>query len=76
LCSLFEQLKNISYYPKTNNIFNAFSINPNNIKVILLGQDPYINKNQAHGLSFYVKKNCDISPSLINIFKELTIHFI
>lgn len=75
LCSIFEQLEDIYYYPKPEDIFNAFSIDPKDIKVILLGQDPYINKNQAHGLSFSVQKKCNIPPSLINIFKELNTEY-
>lgn len=78
LCSIFQQLNNVEFYPEiagkgnnTNPIFYAFTINPKFIKVILLGQDPYINKNQAHGLSFSVQKECKIPPSLVNIFKEL-----
>jgi uracil-DNA glycosylase len=71
LCSIFKHLDEVYFYPKTKNIFNAFSINPEKIKVVLLGQDPYINKNQAHGLSFSVQKKCEIPPSLVNIFKEL-----
>jgi uracil-DNA glycosylase len=71
LCSIFQQLDNILFYPEHKNIFNAFKIDPKFIKVILLGQDPYINKNQAHGLSFSVQNNCKIPPSLVNIFKEL-----
>jgi uracil-DNA glycosylase len=72
LNGIFSKLSKMKkIYPTYNNIFNAFQINPDNIKVILLGQDPYINENQAHGYSFSVPVNEKIPPSLINIFKEL-----
>lgn len=53
-------------------IFNALHFTPyKNVKVVLLGQDPYHGPNQAHGLSFSVKPNVPIPPSLKNIFQEL-----
>ena len=60
-------------YPKSEDIFNAFHFTPlENVKVLLLGQDPYHNENQAHGLSFSVlPTQKDIPPSLQNIYKEL-----
>jgi uracil-DNA glycosylase len=59
-------------YPPGNLIFNAFNHTPfDKVKVILLGQDPYHGKDQAHGLSFSVKKGIPIPPSLKNIYKEL-----
>lgn len=59
-------------YPNSDDIFNAFNTTPfNNVKVVILGQDPYHGKNQAHGLSFSVHKGVVIPPSLKNIFKEL-----
>lgn len=59
-------------YPKADDIFNAFHFTPlSKVKVVILGQDPYINENQAHGLCFSVQPNVDIPPSLNNIFKEL-----
>lgn len=59
-------------YPPGPLIFNAFYQTPfNNVKVVLLGQDPYHNKGQAHGLSFSVPPAVSPPPSLINIFKEL-----
>ena len=52
--------------------FNAFSFTPlANVKVVILGQDPYHNDGQAHGLSFSVKPDIDIPPSLVNIYQEL-----
>src|SRR6266487_4737185 len=59
-------------YPPGPFIFNAFAKTPfNKVKVVLLGQDPYHNKGQAHGLSFSVPAGIPKPPSLINIFKEL-----
>ncbi|WP_367681195.1 uracil-DNA glycosylase [Buchnera aphidicola] len=60
-------------YPKAKNIFNAFKFTPfYNIKVVIIGQDPYYNKNQANGLAFSVYSQCTIiPPSLKNIFKEI-----
>lgn len=60
-------------YPPADDIFNAFHFTPlSNVKVLLLGQDPYHNENQAHGLSFSVlPSQPDIPPSLQNIYKEL-----
>ncbi len=59
-------------YPKGSEIFNAFEKTPfNKVKVVILGQDPYHNPQQAMGLSFSVPKGIKPPPSLINIFKEL-----
>lgn len=59
-------------YPPGSLIFNAFNTTPfEKIKVVLLGQDPYHGKGQAHGLSFSVPEGVRPPPSLINIFKEL-----
>ncbi|CAL4042421.1 Uracil-DNA glycosylase [Buchnera aphidicola (Phyllaphis fagi)] len=59
-------------YPDKNDVFNAFYLTPfNNIKVVIIGQDPYYHKNQAHGLSFSVRPGCNIPGSLKNIYKEL-----
>ena len=59
-------------YPKGSDIFNAFNKTPfSNLKVVILGQDPYHGENQAHGLSFSVQKGITIPPSLRNIYKEL-----
>lgn len=61
--------------PKYNNIFNAFRLDPNKIKLVLLGQDPYIKKGQAHGYSFSVPKGTLVPPSLENIFLEIQNEF-
>ena len=59
-------------YPPAEDIFNAFHFTPlKDVKVLLLGQDPYHNVNQAHGLSFSVLPGNHIPPSLQNIYKEL-----
>lgn len=59
-------------YPPGGLIFNAFNTTPfDNVKVVLLGQDPYHGPGQAHGLSFSVQKGVPPPPSLVNIFKEL-----
>src|ERR1700744_163040 len=59
-------------YPKGTDIFNAFRQTPfDQLKVVILGQDPYHGANQAHGLSFSVQKGITPPPSLKNIYKEL-----
>lgn len=59
-------------YPPGPNIFHAFDVTPfNKVKVVLLGQDPYHNPGQAHGLSFSVPHGVPAPPSLINIYKEI-----
>ena len=59
-------------YPPGSQIFKAFEITPfSQLKVVILGQDPYHNKGQAHGLSFSVPANIPLPPSLKNIFKEI-----
>ncbi|QCI20920.1 uracil-DNA glycosylase [Buchnera aphidicola (Hyperomyzus lactucae)] len=63
-------------YPNQKDIFNAFLLTKfNDIKVVIIGQDPYFSKNQAHGLSFSVPKGVTIPPSLKNIYKELNADF-
>lgn len=59
-------------YPPKQDVFNAFSLTKlDNVKVVILGQDPYHGPNQAHGLSFSVLPNVKTPPSLVNIYKEL-----
>jgi len=59
-------------YPPQNERFNALNLTPfKQVKVVVIGQDPYHGPNQAHGLSFSVKKGVKIPPSLMNIYKEL-----
>src|ERR1700743_885370 len=59
-------------YPTGSDIFNAFNTTPfDQVKVVILGQDPYHGEHQAHGLSFSVQKGITPPPSLKNIYKEL-----
>ncbi|MCK9575894.1 MAG: uracil-DNA glycosylase [Clostridia bacterium] len=59
-------------YPKPEQVFNALNyVKYANVKVVIIGQDPYHGLNQAHGLCFSVQKGVDIPPSLQNIYKEL-----
>ena len=59
-------------YPPMDEIFSAFRLTPfNNVKVVIVGQDPYHEEGQAHGLSFSVKPGIATPPSLLNIYKEL-----
>lgn len=64
--------KNETIYPSFNNIFRALNLtNFKDVKVVIIGQDPYHGENEANGLSFSINKNVRITPSLRNIFKEL-----
>ncbi len=59
-------------YPKAGEFFRAMDLTPfDNVKVVILGQDPYHGPGQAHGLSFSVKPGVALPPSLVNIYKEL-----
>ncbi len=68
-----EEYDRVVVYPPADDIFNAFHFTPlSKVKVLLLGQDPYHNVNQAHGLSFSVlPEQKEIPPSLQNIYQEL-----
>lgn len=67
-----EQYQEKDIYPKMNEIFNAFRHTAyKDVKVVILGQDPYHGENEAHGLSFSVLEGVRRPPSLDNIFKEL-----
>jgi uracil-DNA glycosylase len=69
---VYEDSKKHTIYPQSKDIFNAFKYCPlNDVRVCILGADPYINPGQAHGLSFSVHKGIDPPPSLLNIYKEL-----
>ena len=69
---LREEYANHIIHPDKNDIFNALKwTSYENVRAVILGQDPYHGENQAHGLSFSVKKGVDIPPSLKNIYKEL-----
>ena len=67
-----EEYRTKTIYPPGGLIFNAFNLCPfQNVKAVIIGQDPYHGPGQAHGLCFSVKEDIDFPPSLINIFKEI-----
>ena len=72
--SLLEKEKKLGkeIFPRTDNIFRALElVSPEDVKVVVVGQDPYHNINQANGLAFSVNKNNKITPSLKNIYREI-----
>jgi uracil-DNA glycosylase len=69
---LLAERANHVVYPKGGHIFRAFDLTPfENVKVVIIGQDPYHGPNQAHGLCFSVQPPTKPPPSLVNIYKEL-----
>lgn len=67
-----EEYAQRKVFPPADDIFNAFHLTPlKEVKVVILGQDPYHNDGQAHGLCFSVKPDVEIPPSLVNIYQEL-----
>lgn len=69
---VMEEYQTRQIFPAAEDIFNAFEFTPlNEVKVVILGQDPYHGDGQAHGLCFSVKPDVEIPPSLVNIYKEL-----
>lgn len=67
-----EEYRTRQVFPPGNKIFNAFDLCPfDRVRVVIIGQDPYHNFGQAHGLCFSVTDGTDFPPSLVNIFKEL-----
>ena len=69
---LKEEYESKQIYPEIQDIFNALNYTSyKDVKVVILGQDPYHGPSQAHGLSFSVKAGVSIPPSLLNIYKEL-----
>ena len=67
-----QEYKSKTVYPPGSLIFNAFNLCPfDNVKAVIIGQDPYHGPGQAHGLCFSVRDGIDFPPSLINIFKEI-----
>lgn len=69
---LIEEKKQYAIYPPGNQIFTAFNLTPfDQVKVVIIGQDPYHGKGQAHGLCFSVARGIKKPPSLVNIFKEI-----
>jgi len=69
---LQQEYATTTIYPDKYDIFNALKLTPyHNVKVVILGQDPYIKPGEAHGLSFSVKPGIKTPPSLMNIYTEL-----
>lgn len=69
---LINEYKHYNIYPDMYDLFNALKyVSYEDTKVVILGQDPYHGKGQAHGFSFSVKEDVPIPPSLLNIYKEL-----
>ena len=67
-----EEYRTHRIFPPGDDIFNAFHLTPlPQVKVVILGQDPYHGEGQAHGLCFSVRPDVEIPPSLVNIYKEL-----
>jgi uracil-DNA glycosylase len=70
--TVLREYRTRKIFPAADDIFNAFHLTPlSEVKVVILGQDPYHNDGQAHGLCFSVKPDVEIPPSLANIYKEL-----
>ncbi len=69
---VIEEYRTAVVFPPVDDIFNAFAFTPlSEVKVVILGQDPYHEPGQAHGLCFSVKPDVEIPPSLVNIYQEL-----
>lgn len=67
-----QEYRTKTIYPKQENLYRAFALTPyEKVKVVILGQDPYHQPNQASGLAFSINPNCKIPPSLRNIYQEL-----
>lgn len=70
--NLIHEYKNYTIYPSMYDIFNALKkVSYKDVKVVILGQDPYHGQGQAHGFSFSVQKGVKTPPSLLNIYKEM-----
>lgn len=70
--TLLKEFGEFTIYPEKKNIYNAFELTPlSKTKCVIIGQDPYFNPGEAHGLAFSVSNSCKIPPSLRNIYKEL-----
>lgn len=68
-----EKRSGFEIYPKSQDVFNAFNTTSfDSVKVVILGQDPYHDTNQAHGLCFSVQPGIKTPPSLVNIYKEIS----
>lgn len=68
---LTAEYERTTIYPPKQQVFSAFKTNLNEVKVVIIGQDPYHGPGQAHGLAFSVRDGVQIPPSLQNIFKEI-----
>ena len=69
---LADEYSRYTIFPDMYSIFNAFKLTPfSKVSVVILGQDPYHNVGQAHGLAFSVQPNVEVPPSLKNIYKEM-----
>ncbi len=69
---VLNEYQTAQVFPPSDDIFNAFHLTPlHEVKAVIIGQDPYHNVGQAHGLCFSVKPEVDIPPSLVNIYQEL-----
>jgi len=67
-----EERRKYKVYPPGEDVFNALRYTPfERVRVVIIGQDPYHDENQAHGLAFSVRPGVTVPPSLVNIFKEL-----
>ena len=67
-----DEYSKVAVYPPSDEIFSALHLTPlSKVKVVIIGQDPYHNVGQAHGLCFSVRPEVEIPPSLVNIYKEL-----
>lgn len=73
---ILSKLENEEYYPSKENIFRAIQeVPPENVKAVIVGQDPYHEKGQANGFAFAVNKGVRTPPSLANIFKEIKLEY-
>ena len=69
---VLQEYRTAQVFPPAEDVCNAFHLTPlGQVKVVIIGQDPYHNVGQAHGLCFSVKPEVEIPPSLVNIYKEL-----
>ena len=66
--TIMDEYKKHLVFPPADDVFNAYSLTPlKDVKVVIIGQDPYHNVGQAHGLCFSVRPDVEIPPSLVNI---------
>lgn len=72
---LHEEYETKTIFPKKSQVFRAFMTDLNEVKVVILGQDPYHTPGAAHGLAFSVPSGVQIPPSLVNIYKEIDAEF-